>query len=95
MNPEKTFIFHEDAGHGWLAVKRQDLIDLGILDKVSSCSYEKGDTVYLEEDDDAPIFIRAIKAKGLGFKYRDHIHPNFSPIRRYARFQPRKCELSS
>lgn len=90
MNPDKTYVFHEDAGHGWLAVKRQDLIDLDILDQVSSCSYEKGDTVYLEEDCDAPIFIRAMKEKGLGFKYRDHIHPDLAPIRRYPRFQPRK-----
>lgn len=59
----KTFKFHSDPGHGWLAVKRQLLIDLGILNTISHCSFQKGKTIYLEEDCDAPKFLAAYKAK--------------------------------
>lgn len=56
MNREKTFKFYSDDGHGWLAVKRADLAEFGLLDKISHYSYQRGDTVYLEEDCDAPKF---------------------------------------
>lgn len=53
------FNFYSDAGHGWLAVKKQLVWDLGLADAISQCSYEKGKTVYLEEDCDAPKFLKA------------------------------------
>lgn len=59
MKKKKRFKFYSDPGHGWLAVKRQLLTDLNIADKISMFSYQKGKTVYLEEDSDAPIFIKA------------------------------------
>jgi hypothetical protein len=55
----KSFKFYEDPGHGWLAVKRKLLSQLGVLPHISSCSYEKGQTIYLEEDRDAGLFIQA------------------------------------
>ena len=73
----KTYIFHADPGHAWLAVKASELINLGIADKISSYSYVKGGTVYLEEDCDATAFILAYEAR-YGHKpayresYRDH-----------------------
>jgi len=59
----KTYIWAVDAGHAWLAVKQQELINLNIADKISSFSYVKGGTVYLEEDCDAPRFIDAYTQK--------------------------------
>ncbi len=76
------YIFHSDSGHAWLAVKRSELIKLGILNRISSCSYQKGDTVYLEEDCDADVFIIAKKAIGEHVETEDRFKDN-SPIRKY------------
>lgn len=78
----KTYIFHVDGGHGWLAVKRKELIELGILDKISSCSYQKGKTVYLEEDMDYSTFVDANGAVSYKESYQDR-----SPIRSYENFR--------
>ena len=59
----KTYIWANDAGHEWLAVKRTELEDLGIADAISVFSYVKGGTVYLEGDCDAARFFDAYKAK--------------------------------
>lgn len=49
-----------DPGHGWLRVKRQLLVDLGIASQISGYSYQRGSWVYLEEDMDVGTFIRAL-----------------------------------
>jgi len=82
----KTYVFHHDSGHGWLAVKRAELIDLGILEKITPYSYQRGATVYLEEDCDAPLFAQAKEARGESFSARGSYAAN-SPIRTYDRFQ--------
>lgn len=69
----KTYIFHSDPGHGWLAVKRKECEELGILDKISSCSYvsDSGKTIYLEEDCDAPLFLSAKRERNEEFEIRE------------------------
>jgi hypothetical protein len=57
----KAYRFYSDPGHGWLAVKFSELCDLGIENKISSCSYKHGGTVYLEEDCDMAVFLKAYK----------------------------------
>lgn len=58
--PEPTmYRFIEDPGHGWLEVPRGELRVLGIDLRISQCSYEQGDFVYLEEDDDCTHYLRA------------------------------------
>ena len=61
-----NYTFHSDAGHGWLAVKRKELQELNILDKVSGYSYvsKSGQTVYLEEDGDLSMFVTIKIVKG-------------------------------
>lgn len=59
----KVFKFYSDSGHGWLAVKKNVLLDLGLVDSVSPSSYMKGQTVYLEEDRDMQLFKTAYEAK--------------------------------
>ena len=56
--------FHSDSGHGWLAVKRKEVESLGLADKISTCSYQKGKTVYLEEDKDMATFKTALETAG-------------------------------
>lgn len=59
-NPKQKYKFYEDAEHGWLEVERDELIQLGIADKITTLSYQKNDKltskVYLEEDYDAMTF---------------------------------------
>lgn len=61
----KTFTFHIDPGHGWLKVQLTDCRELALaLTDFSKYSYlgHEG-AIYLEEDCDAPKFIRAFEAK--------------------------------
>lgn len=53
------YCYFTDPGHGWLKVKRSELTELKIADKISSYSYVRGDYVYLEEDCDIPMFVEA------------------------------------
>lgn len=77
--------FYSDAGHGWMAVKRELLVTLGILDKITPYSYQKGKTVYLEEDCDATTFVETCKAKGISLEFVQK-YCNHSPIRNYPQF---------
>jgi hypothetical protein len=81
--------FYADPGHGWGAVKRKVLVDLGILDRISHYSYQKGSTVYLEEDCDFPLFATTLNAKlnGVIFEYAEKSTNSRSPIRSYDSFK--------
>lgn len=82
----KVYIFHSDAGHGWLAVKAVELIEHNLFGEISSFSYTRGQTVYLEEDCDAPKFLNALKEKGIEYKIRPAMYRERSPIRSYQRY---------
>lgn len=58
--------YHEDAGHAWLKVSKSTLIMLGIADQISGYSYEYMGQVYLEEDQDAIIYLKALWPDLLG-----------------------------
>lgn len=74
---------YNDPGHAWGAVKRQMLVDLGIADKISTFSYQKGNTVYLEEDCDLSLLIGALKARGVAVEWDERHTDRRSPIRGY------------
>ena len=93
----RKYDFYNDPGHGWLKVKRQELVELGIETQISGYSYQKGDAVYLEEDSDAPKFMRAWEAKHkilltprVNFIYVDRR----SRIRTYQPFSPQAHSTS-
>lgn len=82
----KTYIFHSDPGHGWLAVKKSELTELQIMQAITPYSYMKGDTVYLEEDCDMTTFVRRFEQIfGQKPKMRDSYLEN-TPIRYYPQF---------
>ena len=84
----KTYICHTDGGHGWLAVKREELFKLGILHKITRCSYQRGKTVYLEEDCDAGTFLTAMEKAGTPVppeNFKDSYYDR-SPVRSYYGF---------
>jgi hypothetical protein len=94
----KRLTFHTDPGHGWLEVSRAELRDLGLLDKVSSCSYQAAQRVYLEEDCDASLYIEALKSQGLvqGKDYSIHVdYRDHTPIRFMDHFHIKQCDTST
>lgn len=79
--------FYTDPGHGWVAVKRKLLNDLGIADRITYFSYQKGDTVYLEEDCDLSTFATAMNNRGVILEYvKKHTNRNH-PIRNYENYR--------
>ena len=82
----RTFIFHADAGHGWLQVRRQELTALGIAEKITPYSYQHLDNVYLEEDLDAGTFLQALKADGRKFTISERYDGDRSTIRNFDSF---------
>ena len=78
--------YYTDPGHGWVAVKRKMLIENGVLNRITPFSYQKGDTVYLEEDCDASTLITVLATKGLVIQYVNKHTNNRSPIRNYEHF---------
>lgn len=81
-------VLHSDPGHGWLAVKLSDLKMMGIETQISSYSYVKGKTAYLEEDCDAPVFIKAAEAKGITVEIVQGAERDRSPIRSFRAYDP-------
>lgn len=85
----KTYVWAQDAGHEWLAVKRSELAELGIESKISYFSYVKGGTVYLEGDCDAALFFEAYRTRnGAEPKTRMGKHWDQWPGRRFAHYTP-------
>ena len=83
----KTYIWAIDAGHEWLAVKIDELVDLGIQNDISAFSYMKGGTAYLEGDCDAARFFEAYKAKfGVEPKTKQGKVWDRQPCRSFARY---------
>ena len=83
----KPVIYYTDPGHGWFAVKRAELAELGILGQVSHYSYQRGRTVYLEEDCDATLYFTAHKAAGTVPPYIEKHTDKRHPIRSYSTFK--------
>ena len=79
--------YFTDPGHGWVSVKLQTLIDLGIADKVSYYSYSRGSSAYLEEDCDLGLLYQACDARGITIDLKTKHTNKRSPIRSYATYQ--------
>lgn len=77
------FKYYTDPGHGWVAVKRDLLIEFGVASKISAFSYAKGNTVYLEEDQDAALFTDVLRDSGISFELVEKYTDRSSPIRNY------------
>jgi len=79
-------VFYSDPGHGWVAVKKKFLAELGIADKITPYSYHKGKTAYLEEDCDYSTLIDACKKHGIIVKLKEKTTNKRSVIRSYHRY---------
>ena len=47
MKIKRVFDVYEDAGHAWMKVKKDLLHKMGIADKITAYSYERGEYAYL------------------------------------------------
>ena len=52
--------FHSDPGHGWMAVDARAVVALGFTPSSFSYLDYRRDIAYLEEDSDAPRFIKCV-----------------------------------
>jgi hypothetical protein len=93
-NNALNFNFYADPGHAWLAVKRAELLNLGLTAlSISACSYQQGGMVYLEEDCDAPYFLTALKQAGTDYHITEKSSDRTSKIRNFANFALTEAEL--
>ena len=84
------FKMHSDPGHGWLAVSANHIFELDLQDKISPYSYQKGKTIYLEEDMDASTFLKAYEERYkvkpeivcLSPKNKNHPIRSYNPYKR-------------
>lgn len=81
---KKKFLM--DVCHGWLSVKIKEIYELGLEDKISVYSYKKGQTAYLEEDCDAPLYLKAQRDRGVDVQVSYGKCQERSPIRNYCRW---------
>lgn len=86
-----TLVFHSDPGHGWLEVPVAHLRELGIAGEISGYSYlrhgPRHGSAFLEEDCDAPCFLRAARAAGWDVTTRDnYLRSTANPLRALPRY---------
>jgi len=90
-NNPATIVMHEDPGHGWLQVPKSLLKQLGITNKITGYSYQRGEFAYLEEDCDLGTFVVALGLIENGlmkdfWQVVPNDHKENTPIRSYSRF---------
>ena len=87
--------FRSDPGHGWLKVRRS--MARRVLGdqfrQITPFSYQRGEFLYLEEDQDAGFFLRTAETKGFVVDIREMTNSNQeSRIRHYDHFTLREGE---
>jgi hypothetical protein len=88
MTMHKKYKTHLDCQHGWMAVPLKDLNTLGIQDKISTSSKQKGETVYLEGDSDLGLFMDAAEQAGWEVQQESRNHDYWWPGRNYPSYKP-------
>lgn len=78
------FTVYADPAHSWTKVPRKLLYTLGIINKITPFSYQRGEYVYLEEDCDMATFLHAWKQRFSALPTFTEQHTNrSSKIRSY------------
>ena len=87
MSKTFTVTIYADAGHAWGKVRKDVLANLGIADKISRYSYQRGEYAYLEEDCDLAHLHDALDAQDTRIKYVEKHTNGTSRIRSYERYE--------
>jgi hypothetical protein len=80
-------LYYTDPGHGWFKVKKALLVKLGLVNDISNYSYERNDSVYLEEDCDASKLFKALDNANIKWGYKENHTNKTSKIRGYSYFK--------
>jgi len=72
-----------DPGHAWARIAKSKLVKLGIADKISTYSYQKGENAFLEEDCDLSVLITALRERGYEIRFNESHTNRQSKIRNY------------
>jgi len=79
MTYRPFYRYIQDPGHGWIEVSYAELVALGIADRISRYSYasfsnyENNPFIYLEEDCDAGLWLKARDATPHPIAYTENI----------------------
>ena len=76
-------MYYTDPGHGWLRVNVKCKILSELLNEISNCSFYNGKFVYLEEDDDAGLYLNKLKEMGIEYEIKQKHANSDSSIRTY------------
>ena len=82
----KLHVF-EDPGHGWARIAKSRLVKLGIADKISSYSYQRGAMAFLEEDCDLTLLVTTLRSRGYEVKFTSSHTNRQSKIRIYETYK--------
>jgi len=79
----RSYKYYQDPSHGWIAVRTEELIRLGLINRISGYSYisKSGKTIYLEEDRDRVLFSDAKKTVNQPYKLKEAYTDKPSSIR--------------
>lgn len=85
-----TYTYHLDGGHGWLEVPYKDFLNAGLtLSQVKHYSYANVEnfvpTLYLEHDCHMPLFLKAMKDRGVDVEFTWKHHDGDAFIRNFGR----------
>ena len=88
MKLPKELTFVADAGHGYLKVPLKVLEVYGLVGKISGFSFKSKNFGFLEEDCDAPLFLKTIKEAGNEHHYKivEKTVDGYAACRNYERF---------
>jgi hypothetical protein len=87
MSKTFTVIVYNDPSHAWAKVRKDVLTNLGIADKITRYSYQRGDYAYLEEDCDLTTLCMALNERDTRIKFVEKSSTKDSRIRSYDRYE--------
>jgi hypothetical protein len=81
-----TIQIFADPGHAWARFPKARLEKLGIADKITKYSYQRGANAFLEEDCDLSLLMAALKQSGYEVKFKEAHTNRQSKIRSYSQY---------
>ena len=84
-----TYTFYTDPGHAWLAVSVKEIKHYNIAHLISNYSYvdNRLENVYLEEDEDAYLFLKYVKRFDIEYSFQNEELAENNFIRSLPRFK--------
>ena len=83
MTKKISITVFSDPGHAWARFPKAKLVSLGIADKITSFSYEKGENAFLEQDCDLSTLVDTLRSHGYEIKFNESHTNRQSKIRNY------------